>query len=394
MAGLLPTSGGRSVFRVLWLIDSLTAGGAESLTASLAEHHDTRRLELHIGCLKRIDGNDFEQRIRDSGTPLKIFNIRNLRDVTGYRHLLNHVRELMPDVIHSHLTSSSIYGSLLSMQTGIPLVSSMHVMPEKSRGIRRKMLRQQLEILLLRRHAARIIMVSAAARDAWIANGTFRPDRLHVIHNGIPVIPTDTAARQRVRQKLGLEADKTVIACISVMRPGKGLEYLLEAFARLRQPGLRLLLIGDGPERYRLESLSGELGITDRITWTGFRHDTAHLLAASDLFVLPSLFDAFPTVLIEAMMLGIPVIASNTGGIPEIVQHDRSGLLTRPGSPFALQQAVNRLLEDPGLASSLAEHGRYHAMQQLSLSAWQERLLSCYQALANPATHGLGQEAT
>ena len=132
MAGLLQTPGKDSVFRVFWLIDSLTAGGAESLTASLAEHHDTSRLELHIGCLKRIDGNDFEQRIHDSGTSLKIFNIRNLRDHAGYRRLSGYVRELMPDIIHSHLTSASIYGSLLSMRTGIPLVASMHVMPEKN----------------------------------------------------------------------------------------------------------------------------------------------------------------------------------------------------------------------------------------------------------------------
>lgn len=394
MAGLLPTPGGRSVFRVFWLIDSLTAGGAESLTASLAEHHDASRLELHIGCLKRIDGNDFEQRIHDSGTTLKIFNIRNLRDITGYRRLLSHVRELMPDMIHSHLTTSSIYGSLLSMQTGIPLVASMHVMPEQGLGFQRKLLRQLLEILLLKRYAARIVMVSAAARDAWIANGTFGPERLHVIHNGIPVIPTDTAARLQVRKNLGLDADTTVIACISVMRAGKGLEYLLEAFACLQQPDTGLLLIGDGPERQQLESLASELGIAGRVTWTGFRHDTARLLEASDLFVLPSLFDAFPTVLIEAMMLGIPVIASNTGGIPEIVQHGKNGLLTEPGSSLALQQAVTRLLEDPGLASSLAEQGRYHAMQQLSLSAWQERLQSCYQAVSSQTTHGLGQEAT
>ncbi len=366
------------MLRVFWLIDSLTAGGAESLTAGLAVHHDRDSLDLHIGCLKRIGDNEFEQRIRDSGTPFKIFDIKNLRDFAAHNQLSQFVRELEPDIIHSHLTSSSIHGALLSRSIDIPLIASLHVMPESGFKFWRNKLRQRLELMLLNRYASQVVVVSTAARDAWLADSTLRPSKLRVVHNGIPVPSQCPDLRELMRKSLNIQAEDTVICCISVMRPGKGIDFLLHAFKSLRISKLKLLLIGDGPERPALEALAMECGIAEHIIWTGFRHDTLDLLVASDLFVLPSLFDAFPTVLIEAMLLGLPVIASDTGGIPEIVQHEQTGLLTEPGTSRAIKNAIIQLLGDPGLAQTLAARGQSWARNHLSLTAWQDRLLACY----------------
>jgi glycosyltransferase involved in cell wall biosynthesis len=144
------------------------------------------------------------------------------------------------------------------------------------------------------------------------------------------------------------------------LAPAKGVVTLIEALARLRTPGAQLLLVGDGPERSRLEGVARRLGVAERVHITGFveHHRVPAVLASGDVLVLPSVYEELGTVLIEAMAVGLPVIASRVGGIPELIHDGENGLLVPPGDVRPLAAAIDRVLGDPDLARRLAAAAR------------------------------------
>jgi glycosyltransferase involved in cell wall biosynthesis len=166
-----------------------------------------------------------------------------------------------------------------------------------------------------------------------------------------------------------------VVTTVSVLREGKGIEVLLDAIPAVlaRHPEARFLIAGDGPLRESLEARS-----VDRVTWAGFRRDVPELLAASDLFVLPSLGDAYPTVLMEAMAAGLPVVSTRVGGIPEIVDDGRTGRLVPPGDAAALASAISDLLDSREQREALGQAARVEAERRFSKEVWVARLKEIY----------------
>jgi glycosyltransferase involved in cell wall biosynthesis len=143
----------------------------------------------------------------------------------------------------------------------------------------------------------------------------------------------------------------------------KGVETLVRAAARCRTPGMQLLLVGDGPERRRVERLARRIGVAGRVHVTGFvPHDAIPgVLATADLLVLPSIYEEFGTVLVEALHARLPVVASRVGGIPEIIEDGVNGLLVEPGDPAALAAAIDTVLGDRGLAARFAANAAQRA---------------------------------
>jgi glycosyltransferase involved in cell wall biosynthesis len=156
-----------------------------------------------------------------------------------------------------------------------------------------------------------------------------------------------------------ISANAFVVTCVANLREVKGHRYLLQAVALLgqRMPRLKLLLIGTGELHKELEQLARELGVRDRVIFAGRRHDVPNCLAASDLFVLPSLSEGTPLCILEAMRAGLPVVATAVGGIPEIVETGRSAFLVPPGNPQALAEAILAASES-AVAASLGACGK------------------------------------
>jgi glycosyltransferase involved in cell wall biosynthesis len=345
------------------LIDSLTAGGAESLVAPFARAWPE---DLRVCCLKSIGGNPFAAELRATNLEAK-----NLRDLGAFRRLLRLLREERIDLIHAHLAYASIWGALAGRLTGIPCVATLHVAPSGAPLWSKEGIREALLVRVLNRWATRVIAVSASARGAWIERG-LRPSKAVVVGNGIevdafidPVPPLPSPL-----PRSGGEG-APVVMTVSVLREGKGIEVLLDAVPMV--PEARFVIVGDGPLREKLEARA-----VDRVTWTGFRRDVPELLAASDLFVLPSLRDAYPTVLMEAMAAGLPVVSTRVGGIPEIVDDGRTGRLVPPGDAAALAKAISDLLGSPNEREALGQAARAEAERRFSTRAWVERLREIY----------------
>lgn len=390
----LPEAGEVGPVRLLWLIDSLTAGGAEALTvpfarAAASAGRGGRGLEIEVVYLKSMGGNPFEAELRAAGVPVTGIGARNLRDAAAFRRLLRHLRERRTDLLHAHLAYATIWGLLAGRLVRRPVVVTLHVGPPEAPRWSREGVRRRLLVALANRWASRVVAVSEAVRRAWVSEAGLAPERAVVVHNGIDVGGAAGSAAG-LRRELGVPNGAPVVVTVSVLRPGKGVEVLLDALPALlaRHPAARLVVVGDGPARRALEAraAAGPPEAAAAVVWAGFRRDVPAFLAAADLFVLPSLEDAFPTVLLEAMAAGLAVVATRAGGIPEIVDDGVTGLLVPPGEPAPLAEAVAELLADPERRRRLGVAGRRRAEERFSTGAWLGRLERLYgEVLGDPA---------
>lgn len=386
--------------RLLWLIDSLTVGGAEALVIPFARRLDRKRFELIVCSLSTIAGNPIEQRLREDGVSVVNLGARSLRDLVAFRRLEKLVRDERIDLVHAHLTYSAIWSALLSRRTGVPSVASLHVAPAATRSeqtTRRQKIattvRDRLMRFVVNRWSSRVIMVSAALRDDYLAGGGIRRSMIRVVHNGIELErfrrdPAET--RSALVQAFDLPAQAQIVVAVSVLREGKGIDVLLDAAPHV--PAAYFLIVGDGPKADEWRQLATRNGIEGRIRWAGYRKDVDALLAGCDLFAHASLGDAFPTVLLEAMGAGLPVVASTVGGIPEIVERGITGLLVPPGNANELATAMTHLLSDRDRSRDMGERARATAAQQFSIEAWIARLTSVYGEVLHEAERPLGSE--
>jgi glycosyltransferase involved in cell wall biosynthesis len=343
---------------------------------------DPDRLRLQVCFLKSIAGNPFEDPLRRQGIPCFSLCSRNLRDAAALRRLVRLVRQERIDLIHAHLTYAAIFGALTSRITGRPCVATLHVGPSSEPFWTRAGLRERLMCLLLERSAAPVVAVSEAVRESYARAGRLDHARIAVVHNGIEceTFEREGERRDEVRRQLGLAPEAKAIIAVSALREGKGLEVVIEAARGVvaAAPETVFLIVGDGPLRGELAARAEAAGISPHVRWLGFRQDVPALLAASDVFVLPSLHDAFPTALLEAMAAGRAVVATAVGGIPEILDAPRTGRLVPPGDPDALSRALQELLAQPDEPSAMGEAARARARARFSSRVWVERLESVY----------------
>jgi glycosyltransferase involved in cell wall biosynthesis len=210
----------------------------------------------------------------------------------------------------------------------------------------------------------------------------FTTRKLLTLYNGIDLDKfTRHAATDKNKSTLfGLPDDSVILTTVAVLREPKGIQYMLRALPEIlsRIPNAYYAIIGDGEYRKDLEDLTSSLGLESHVIFMSYRSDVSELLAASDVFVLPTLVDALPTVLFEAMAVGIPVIASNVGGVPEIVENNVSGLLIPPANPTVLATTCICLLQDETLAQRLASAAHDKVLSHFDIRRQAKNLIALY----------------
>ena len=368
--------------RVLFLIDSLATGGAERITVALLPHFDrtqiipivcplTRRWEGFLGDLVPPDQRDG-------------IKSKRLLDPFAFRRLLRLIREQEIDIIHAQLQYATFFGAAATRFTGVPMVVTRHLIGDFSYNLRSR-LRNRLEHMTIRRYAARVITVSNAAQENYAKLAGISPERMITIYNGIDVEKfTVTGDKRSMREALNLPVDKTLVTLVGVMREGKGHTVAIDAMRQLEDTDVRLLFAGDGWKRDDFEQYARDLG--DRVIFLGERKDVPDILAASDIVILPSDTEALPTVLIEAGAAGLPTIATDVGGCPEVVLDDETGIIIPLQNPDALARAIRRLLNHPETAQKMgkAAYERVHALFTLPVQA--AALSTVYQEIVREDT--------
>jgi glycosyltransferase involved in cell wall biosynthesis len=258
---------------------------------------------------------------------------------------LDALRELAPDIVHANL--SSPWSCQYCIAAGA-LVRSARIVAVYQLAVPPVSRRQRL---------AKRVTARAVARHVGVGERTSREIEQLVglpahsattIHNGVP----DEAARRSVPAP----APRPIVGAIGRFEYQKGFDTLIRALTEV--PGARLVLVGDGGERPRLEDLARDLDLAERIVWTGWRDDSRAFLPSFDVFALPSRFEGFPLALLEALLARSAVVAADVGSVAEAVRDGETGLLVPPDDPRQLAAAIRRLLADAELRRQLGESGR------------------------------------
>jgi glycosyltransferase involved in cell wall biosynthesis len=363
--------------RVHMLIDSLRHGGAELLIPTLAAVAPDAGIDISVGYLQDLDDSPGRERLREFGVEPTLVGIPDRLYTSALPRIHRHLRDVRPQIVHTHLSASDLAGGFVARAMGIPSVSTVHTTEWRDED-RVDQVKTDLTALVRRGCAARVVAVSEGARERYLAFAPERPERIVTIHNGVRDRPQSGAGR-RVRDELGLEADDLVVATLSKLRPEKAHDVALKAVDQLRDafPRLRLLIVGDGVERPALERAAAPMG--NAIKFAGYRDDVMAVLDAVDVVIHPSRREAFPTTLLEAMAASVSVVATDVGGVPEIVEDGVTGVLVdAPPRPEVFAAALAPLLRDAALRNRLAGAGRKRFTERFTAEAWAERLRGLY----------------
>lgn len=361
----------------LVLIDGLGFGGAEMLLSHFAAGAPAAGIRLSVGYLYEKDGSPAARQLAERGVRPVHLDVGGLLAPQSLRAVRRHMAGLRPDVVHTHLGYADLLGGISARSLKIPSLCTIHLSEWEAED-RRDALRARLVVGARRRCARRVIAVSEAARAAYLEAGWDSPDRVVTVHNGV-VDAARPGSGRGVRHELGLHPDDLVVGMVSVLRPGKGHEQALQAAALLQQrhPRLRLLIVGDGPLRDRLAAQARSLWPAVRLL--GHRTDVMQVLDACDVVLHPSVHDAFPTTLLEAMAASVPVVASAVGGIPEIVVRGRTGcLVPAPVDDRALATALEPLLDGADLRRRMGAAGRARFLDMFTADRWARRMGRLY----------------
>lgn len=345
--------------RVVQVIPSLWHGGLErvatSLTIRLAADPSIERV---VVCSS--GGEPYTEELRRHG--IEVERIARpfprtgplLRAALGLARVLRRER---PDVVHAHNPGAAAAAELARMLArlhDVPVVTTYH-------GVVPGRLRRAVRALAL---SDLVIGVSPSTTRSLVDAG-LPAGRTTTIFNAVELQPERGEAE--VRREFGAEGLPLVVT-VGRYVGEKNQALLLDALARLGRP-LRALVVGYGPREEELRARAAELGLGEAVWVTGERHDVPDLVAAADVFALSSDSEALPLVLIEAMSLGTPVVATTIGGVADVVADGRTGLLVRPGDAGALAEGIHRVLDEPGLAERLANEGRRFVAEHCSLPA-------------------------
>jgi glycosyltransferase involved in cell wall biosynthesis len=285
------------------------------------------------------------------------------------------IRTFQPDVVHSHMVHANIFSRLVRLTTPIRrLISTAH---SSNEGGRLRMLAYQLTDSL----ADISTNVSAMAVGAFEERKAVKPGRMIPVHNGISTshFSFDATTRVSIRAELGVDAECRLILAVGRMHEAKDYPNLLKALAQLRAAGLtfKTCIVGEGSLRGKLEAMVSALELSDYVQFLGIRHDVPDLMSAADVFVLPSAWEGFGLVVAEAMACERVVVATDCGGVQEVLGD--AGYLVRPRDSNALAGALQSALRLPALeAASMGHAARQRVVERYSLDAAVEKWLEIY----------------
>jgi glycosyltransferase involved in cell wall biosynthesis len=344
-----------SRMRVLQVVPSLTTGGAQRVAMDLAEHLDHQQFEVELVSLSPATGEIFESDVKKMGVNAHYLMKRTGLDVKIFGEVYRTVSKFKPQVIHNHL--HALYTLLpSSLICGTPVrIHTIHsIANQEAQGLHR--LIQKIAFLKLG-----VVPVSISQTVWETVREVYGKIDSPIIHNGIDLEKYLLPECERITwwEQFGILENAFVFINVASFGPLKNQRLLVLAFKDVLRyfPSSVLLLVGDGELRQEISSLVNQMGISKQVIFTGIRSDVAQILNASDCFVLPSDWEGLPISVLEAMASGKPVIATDVGGLPELISPE-NGLLVPAGNCQQLTSAMIELCRAPDLAARMGARGR------------------------------------
>ena len=378
---------------VLHIVTTEELNGGKRYLLQLADNFPQHKYNLFFALTFR---QDFINELEKRHIRYLVVNLKHQFNIKIFPALKKIIRDNNIQIVHTHGIRASFYGRLSAKWAGIPVIlSTVHYsLYNYPVGRLRKRIYAFLD-KVSSYSCDKLICVSNAVANDLIVKSRINARKIKVIYNGIEL---DRFSRHQdissFKAKFGLLETQRIIAIVGRLTYAKGHRYLLEAIGRLVEsfPDIRCLIVGDGPLREELKVYAQKLGIMQNCIFMGTRDDVAQILSMLDIFVLPSVSEGLPFVLLEAMAMQCAVVATNIGGINELVEDGRTGILVPPGDNQALAAALKELLQNRKKAQSLAACARLEVEQRFTLQRTLKETQEVYDECMNKKDKKISNE--
>ena len=369
--------------RILHLIQRPQLRGAEMFASQIGSLHQRQGDTVHFIALfthpaaaaqLQLDGPSLEVLALNEGN--RVF------DLAGYRTLARAIRSFNPDIVQANAADTLKYAALSRILFGWPgklIFRNANKMGSFITSRLKQLYNQQLV-----QRVDLVASVSENCRIDFLETFDYPEARTRTLTIGTPTVtPPTEGERAAVRRSLGLAADAELLINVGSFVPEKNHLGLIDLFARIRQqrPQAHLVLVGDGKLRTSIEERIEEHGLSDAVHVLGFRHDAVDLVGAADLMLMPSFIEGMPGVILEAMVRAVPVVASDVGGIGEVVLAGQTGLLGDPYRPGEFAAAVTGLLDDTAYRAQLGAAARAFVLESKTIEKISAAFADAYRDL-------------
>jgi len=359
--------------RILYVVTSAGFGGASMNVLLLMKYMVSKghTVGLVSANEKRLISEAENLGVKVFVNPYFVRRLHPLNDLRAFIPVYRAIKEFKPDLIHAHSTKAGIivrfWAGLLNFK---PVIFTAHgwAFTEGRKYWKRWILAQMEKLAGFA--TTKIICVSEHDRELALKFKVASPDKLVVIYNGVD---PERFLKPHERKS----GSKTVVTYVGRLAPPKDLITLLKAVKLLS--GVEVLIVGDGELRDKVEKYVFENGLSEKVLLLGEREDVPEILSNSDIFVLPSRWEGLPFTIIEAMMAGLPVVASKVGGVPELVDDGITGFLVPPGDHLSLAQAIRKLVDDKNLREKMGKLGREKALKLFTVERMLEETARVYE---------------
>ncbi len=363
--------------KVLMLNEIMDWGGGEVLTLDLVLALSKNGVKLTLGC---NPGSVLGERAKEEGIRVIPIRMRNEIDILAVIFLVATIQKEKFEIIHCHTMRDHVLGSLAARYLGtLPVVRTQHIHYPENPSL--------MAQLAYKKWTDKIICNSEFIRKNLLDVG-IDSSLLTMVHNGINLDRMKYFGKpKQFKAEIGFINEETLVGCIGSLFQTKGQEYLIKAFPGILQnhSHCRLVIVGDGPERGKLETLVDELNIRKEVVFTGKRKDIPDILASLDLMVVPSVWDEpFGLVSLEAMSMRVPLIVTSVGGIPEVVENNITGITVQPGDCEALMKAVVRIIDDRELTSKIVDNAEKRVREYFNAHRMASQVEVIYGQLVKP----------
>ena len=366
--------------RLMHLIAPITYGGAERVVVSLVGNLDREKYEITVGMFmnpsRPADG--FLQDIERLGCRVRVIELRKVFEWRQIQDLLGVLAEGQIQILHTHAYRSDILGLLAAKRLGIPIVTTVHgCWDPESVKMRFYAYCERISF----RYFNRIIVVSEELRQRMVELGV-PIDKLRKICNAIDTTRySNHRSASTFRKEFGIENGTMLVGTIGRLSPEKGLGDFLRAAQQvlMHRAHVKFVIAGDGPEKKPLQEMAEGLGLEKHVIFCGHRQDVSQVYNALDIFVLSSLAEGLPIALLEAAFHAKPIIATSVGGIPEVVENNKTGILVPSHDPVQLGNRMLELLSDGGKAKTMGIAAKRRIETEFGCKSWIRAIEDVYE---------------
>jgi len=375
--------------RVLYVVENRSFGGGERGFGQFSENLNRIRFQPFLAAHL---GGKLEEIVRRAGIPFFPIDMSRKVNFRTISYLSRLISEHQIHIVHSMGARADFFARMACRKNpSAAVVCTVAMLVEGfDVGFPRKAVYKMADHYSAK-YVTQYITVSKVLKEILVKERNIPADKISVIYNGVELdqYNPNLQVSDEVRKSLEISDDYPIVGTIGRVVYQKGLTYFLEAaqYVYSKKQCVRFVIVGDGPEKVHLKRLANDLGISHLCTFAGLRFDIAKLLSAFDVFVLSSLLEGLPRVVIEAMAMARPIVGTDINGVREELIHDETGLLVPPADPKALGDAILKILDDQQMAERLGKKARQYTERMFDLKRTLAKVEELYEEIFNSTFH-------